>query len=374
MKLFWDRLKAEELVMKELISMANHEITRMEKLIRTSQIDDSHSVISASDVFSSPTLIIRDIRHAIMDKALAVDREIAHWSDTILHDFPFMSEMMPKYSVCPHPDSTRRKLASSIDFSNADAPSMISFALASSEVRDILGILEEVTVLLKTHDTDGLSECATAEKWLTQFKSQYQNVIKLGQYPTKFEATNDDGSVTSAYLEDTLHIHFTYSRSVVLKNEPESFEEISRLKRSSSNASSDILETSSQFTQKQAVTEFSVTVHYGYLYHLLRARTRLPAEDFAKSVSKCRGWTPSGGKSGSKFFVTDDEKFVIKSLGRQVKARTPSVSQRSLSRSPSRNNHRREESDSREEATPVLLLPNEEERRQMLTFAPRYLM
>ncbi|ETO16324.1 FYVE-type zinc finger-containing protein [Reticulomyxa filosa] len=68
----------------------------------------------------------------------------------------------------------------------------------------------------------------------------------------------------------------------------------------------------------KTVTTFSCTVHYPRQFRALRSRLYEQQEDkqaernFIESLTRCQAWVSSGGKSGSPFARTLDERYVLK--------------------------------------------------------------
>ncbi|KAJ4456345.1 putative 1-phosphatidylinositol 3-phosphate 5-kinase FAB1 [Paratrimastix pyriformis] len=59
--------------------------------------------------------------------------------------------------------------------------------------------------------------------------------------------------------------------------------------------------------------QFTCTVYYPLQFHALRAQC-CSNDHFIRSLSRCVGWSVKGGKSGSVFCRTIDERFVVKSV------------------------------------------------------------
>ena len=63
-------------------------------------------------------------------------------------------------------------------------------------------------------------------------------------------------------------------------------------------------------------TQFKVTVYYARHFHALRTYTCLGDYDFLQSLARSEKWASTGGKSGSTFSKTSDDRYVLKYVKR----------------------------------------------------------
>jgi 1-phosphatidylinositol-3-phosphate 5-kinase len=59
-----------------------------------------------------------------------------------------------------------------------------------------------------------------------------------------------------------------------------------------------------------------VTAYYACQFSALRLLCNCDERSFIEALSRCRPWTPTGGKSGSVFLKTQNDRFVLKAISR----------------------------------------------------------
>jgi len=66
-----------------------------------------------------------------------------------------------------------------------------------------------------------------------------------------------------------------------------------------------------------SMAKYSVTIHHAPQFHILRHWLCGDDLNFVRSLHTCNRITPTGGKSGAAFFVTNDKRFLLKAVNRQ---------------------------------------------------------
>ena len=102
-----------------------------------------------------------------------------------------------------------------------------------------------------------------------------------------------------------------------------------RLLRSSTNRSITLEFPANAHTaspHSESSMKFTVTAYYAAQFAELRKRVVAGGElAFMLSLSRCKRWKPKGGKTMAYFAKTHDERYVVKSLSRSEKVRSPST-------------------------------------------------
>jgi 1-phosphatidylinositol-3-phosphate 5-kinase len=186
-----------------------------------------------------------------------------------------------------------------------DPCSLVSFALASADTRDLLGILEEAYELAVEASSsandfvDDLEVDVSAPPKTkndlpgSRISAELERVSQAlidGRYPRNFWHRSGRWVYQSS-ITDGAHIEFKcfYSSG------------------SSSAGAKEVGATDNLL--------WSTTIHYAYFFERMRSNASITLENYIRSLSQSEQWQPIGGKSASRFFRTKDDRFIVKQVG-----------------------------------------------------------
>ena len=269
--------------------------------------DQSGATIRKPKHPTSATSLLRSVRETMHEKLAAVEREIRAWQRALEQRFPAASAAAESSGVdgrsltefMPCDLRPVRILPGGLEPTR-----LISFAISSKEVRDLLYLLEEVYETCREHTGGGGGDMADKMKRLW----------RDGNYPTVLSHQSPDGlELSEAKLVDDEHIQYRYVRYYASPEVRFRY----ALDMTKSTGSLAVGSSGNQPGSQPLMVEreILVTIYHAHSFHLLRTFFKIPFQSFVQSLSHCNSWTPTGGKSATRFFQSSDGRFVVKQMG-----------------------------------------------------------
>lgn len=269
--------QCEDVLKSEALDSLNKQKTELKELIEKW---NEFLIASNDSVSESLEQVAANLtmRYAIQQRVLSIWRSIDQWQSSYSDVSCPLPSFKPTLPSCRFTDYFHLRqrlffLVAHLPFApdHQQPMSLISLALQAQPVLDLIHVLS------KLHFEN--------EKPLLNLKpTEIQQVFTQRCLPQRFESTSLDNSVQLvAELIDGHDIRFTY--------------------KSLSKSSQSLLES------------FQVTIHFALAFHMWRQESLSQSDRFDASLCECTSWQPTGGKSASRFFTTQDQRFIIKQIG-----------------------------------------------------------
>ncbi|KAL4218119.1 hypothetical protein ACF0H5_022855 [Mactra antiquata] len=224
---------------------------------------------------------------------------------------PGAFQIQPPFEPCDHHMLSMTDKCIPIIVYDHEQSSIIAYSLSC---QDYLTKLNEIQKALRNVQSEMEASCKTttdehlakrpSSSKLSFFKGGGKEIIQQDSPDTVRYFNKTDGSVLESPQDDTEYSSITTSTSKVSDTSTDK----SKINKVAINHHIEL-----QFSD--SLGRFYCKVYFAEQFRQLRKQIYPEGEDyFIRSLSRCKPWEAKGGKSGSSFCKTNDDRFILKQM------------------------------------------------------------